>query len=334
MKKITLLLFSLLLANNVSSQITKTKVAKKEELKSTEPYDSLQNFLEKNVYKYLNQDLYLIEKSESLRKYGYRGFLTNYEKVDYSKMTTKEMYEASKPGANVYKCCDSYSSKYEELKAKYFNVIDIHKHPQAEENESLYGKKFYLELIEKESKDTLYFEYDSQFKHSFPFLVVGFYEKQKEKLVGKEFVFKDNTLNVSSGSGLDIETGKPITIITGDKWKCVDLTIEEKYYTLAVVVENSAGQKTTVSYDTTFDDRSYAFTANEADKLKAKFGAGNFETILQGKVKIGMTKEMCKLSWGEPNDINQTISAGRNSEQWVYDENYLYFDGNKLTTIQ
>tara|TARA_R110002111_G_scaffold239342_1_gene300992 strand:+ start:82 stop:1047 length:966 start_codon:yes stop_codon:yes gene_type:complete len=320
--------------NNATSQITKTKIAKKEESKITEPYDSIQNFLGKDVYKYMNQDLYLIEKSESLRKYGYRGFLTSYKRVDYSKMTRKEMYEASKPNANVYKCCDSYNSKYEELKAKYFKVIDIHKHPRAEESQYIYGKEYYLELVEKESKDTLYYEYDSEFKHSFPFLVVGFYEKQKEKLNGQEFVFKDNTLNVSSGSGLDIKTGEPITIKTGDKWKFKDLTIEEKYYTLAIVVENSAGETTTVSYDTTFDDRNYAFTAKEADKLTVKFGAGNFEIILQGKVKIGMTKEMCKLSWGEPNDINRTISSGRNSEQWVYDDNYLYFDGNKLTTIQ
>ena len=322
MKKITLLLISIFLANNVSSQITKTKIAQKEELKSTEPYDSLQNFLGKDVYKYLDQDLYLIEKSESLRKYGYRNFVLDYQ------------YKGYRREENTYKCCDSYNSKYEDLKGKYFSVKAIHKHPKAEQSASLYGTKYYLELEEKESKDKVYYEYSTEFKHSFPFLVVGFYEKQKKKLVGNEYVFKNRTLEVSTGSGLDIVTGKPITIKTGEKWKCTDLTIEEKYYNLAVIVENSAGEKTSVSYNTTFDDRSYAFTAGEADKLKIKFGAGNFERILQGKVKIGMTREMCKLSWGEPNDINRTISSGRNSEQWVYDENYLYFDGDKLTTIQ
>ena len=158
--------------------------------------------------------------------------------------------------------------------------------------------------------------------------MVGFYEKAKEKIVGKEFVFKEGHL-----SQLDIVTGKPITFKTGSKWKCTDLTIEEKYYNLAVIVVNSAGATTTARYEI-FDFGNFPIEAKEADKLKAKFGAGNFEIILQGKVKIGMTKEMCKLSWGEPNDINRTISSGRNSEQWVYDENYLYFDGNKLTTIQ
>ncbi|MFX9016039.1 hypothetical protein ABTN29_20430 [Acinetobacter baumannii] len=34
--------------------------------------------------------------------------------------------------------------------------------------------------------------------------------------------------------------------------------------------------------------------------------------ILEGKVKIGMTKEMCLLAWGEPKKINETITAGKN----------------------
>jgi hypothetical protein len=322
MKKITLLLITIFLANNISAQITKTKIAKKEELKNTEPYDSLQNFLGKDVYKYLNQDLYLIEKSESLRKYGYDKFVIDYQ------------YKGYRREENTYKCCDSYNSKYEDLKGKYFSVKAIHKHPKAEQSASLYGTKYYLELEEKESKDKVYYEYSTEFKHSFPFLVVGFYEKQKELLVGNEFVFTDRILKVSSGSGIDIVTGKPITIKTGEKWKCKDLTIEEKYYTLALVLENSLGETTTVSYDSTFDERHFAYTAKEADKYRTKFGTEKFNLILAGKVRIGMTKEMCKLSWGEPNDINSTISSGRNSEQWVYDENYLYFDNGILKTIQ
>jgi hypothetical protein len=47
-----------------------------------------------------------------------------------------------------------------------------------------------------------------------------------------------------------------------------------------------------------------------------------------------MTKEMCKLSWGEPEKINETITAGQKSEQWVYSDNYLYFDNGKLRAIQ
>ena len=76
------------------------------------------------------------------------------------------------------------------------------------------------------------------------------------------------------------------------------------------------------------------FTDKEAEKYKARFGLDIWNTILQGKVRIGMTKEMCRLSWGDPEKINETITAGKKSEQWVYTDNYIYFDNGKVTAIQ
>lgn len=60
----------------------------------------------------------------------------------------------------------------------------------------------------------------------------------------------------------------------------------------------------------------------------------NWQLIKQSKVMIGMTKEECKLSWGEPKDINQTIFENKQSEQWVYSDNYLYFNNGILSAIQ
>ena len=37
---------------------------------------------------------------------------------------------------------------------------------------------------------------------------------------------------------------------------------------------------------------------------------------------------------GGPQKINETITAGKKTEQWVYEDNYLYFDNDKLTVIQ
>jgi len=60
-----------------------------------------------------------------------------------------------------------------------------------------------------------------------------------------------------------------------------------------------------------------------------------WEKIQNGKVKIGMTKEECELSWGKPKDINKTITSGILSEQWVYStSSYLYFTNGKLESIQ
>ena len=64
--------------------------------------------------------------------------------------------------------------------------------------------------------------------------------------------------------------------------------------------------------------------------------SNNIWTLIQnGKVKIGMTKQECKLSWGEPKNINTTSGNFGVHEQWVYSiDSYLYFENGKLTTIQ
>ena len=60
--------------------------------------------------------------------------------------------------------------------------------------------------------------------------------------------------------------------------------------------------------------------------------------ITNGQIMLGMTKEMTIASWGQPNDINRTVTIYGTSEQWVYEglysRTYLYFDENVLTSWQ
>lgn len=53
-------------------------------------------------------------------------------------------------------------------------------------------------------------------------------------------------------------------------------------------------------------------------------------------VSIGMTKEqVLASSWGKPEKINTTTNRYGSHEQWVYGSGgYLYFDNDKLTSIQ
>lgn len=317
MRKITFTVLLTAFATIAFGQITTTKVAPKIEQIDI-PYDSTQNFLKGDIYKYIGQELYVKGKSEGLREYGYEGF-----SKDYTMSTLGNI-------SNVYKCCDSYNSKYDSLVEKYFKVIDI----VTTDGTTIpfikfgkdYNKKYFLKLVRKDNSDTVYYHYDG-YEHSFPFIVVGFFEKQQKNFVSREFVFNDSEFKDAT----DIQTGKTVTIKTGQKWKCVDLTIEDKYYNLSLIFENSLGEKTANEYDRVLN---VAYTAKEADSYKKKFGETIWNTILTGKVKIGMTKEMCKLSWGEPHDINQTTTSGKTSEQWVYSDNYLYFDKGILTAIQ
>jgi hypothetical protein len=322
-KSITLLLTAMTVTISFG-QITTTKVAPKVDQVDNTPYDSTENYAELSPMKYVGQELYLKGKAESLRKYGYADFV-----LDYNKSTLGN-------NSNIYKCCESYNSKYDDLNGKYFKVLDVIKHPKATSGNStddyLYGKKWFLKLQEKESGDIVYFQYSGQHEHAFPFIVVGFFEKQKKRVAGMEFIFSEKYL----ASSTEITTGKPISKTIGQVWKCVDLTIDEKYYNLSLIVENTLGEKTTVSYDGVFGKYHLgrAYTVSEAASYRKLFGSDNFDLVLQGKVKIGFTKEMCRLSWGEPKDINETITSGKKSEQWVYDKNYLYFDNGVVTAMQ
>ena len=58
--------------------------------------------------------------------------------------------------------------------------------------------------------------------------------------------------------------------------------------------------------------------------------------IQDGKIWIGMSKEMAIASIGHPSDINRTVMQSMTQEQWVYAERgiYLYFSNNILSTFQ
>lgn len=62
------------------------------------------------------------------------------------------------------------------------------------------------------------------------------------------------------------------------------------------------------------------------------------QDILNGRIRIGMSREEVRASWGAPNDINRTVTANNVSEQWVYgsirNRRYAYFDNGLLTAIQ
>lgn len=313
-------LFSLVLFafNNIYGQITTTKIVEKSDAQLNKNYDSTLNFLSKDVYKYVGQELYLNQKSKELRKFGYADFYVRIAKYKYENA--------------VYKCCESFNSIYDSIAGKYFKVLEVTKHPQASEMEFLYGDKYFLKLEEKQSKDIVYYEYDAKYDHSFPFIVVGYFEKIKKASIGKEIIFQDPFITGST----DITSGSEISVITGEKWTCTDLTIEDKYYNISLIFENIKRQKIALEYEYVLGKYGglNSFTVREADAYKKKFGIIYWTYILRGKVKLGMTKEMCLLSWGEPKSKNETITSRNHSEQWVYENNYLYFDKGILTAIQ
>jgi hypothetical protein len=340
MKKFIIIPFIILFISvKLYSQISLRKVNSKDISQTTKKYDSLKNFVGENVNEYIGQDLYLKPLSKSRQSYGYEDFFNNYEVIlnkTYSTESERQLalYYAQKD--NIYKCCGEGNiySKYEALANKYFTVLSVIKDPKAEQDELLYGDKYYLKLQDKDSKEILYFKYSSRFDFSFPFVVVGYYLKLKNLKIGTKYVVRGKNW-IDDDVMRDVNTGKPVSdFIAGKIWKCTDVIIEDRFNTISLVLQNEKKEEITID-DRRIDDKRDILSFEEAEKYKKKFGLELYLLILNGKVKIGMTKEMAVLAWGKPKDINETILKNLKSEQWVYNNgNYIYFTNGVLSGIQ
>jgi hypothetical protein len=75
----------------------------------------------------------------------------------------------------------------------------------------------------------------------------------------------------------------------------------------------------------------------KAKKLTDKYPAWPeeiCEVVAEKRIRIGMTKEQVRVSWGKPERVNRTVTSRSNHEQWVYGGAYLYFDDDILTSFQ
>jgi len=247
-------------------------------------YDSTKNFLGEEVHGYLDQELYLPHQNERLREYGWHNFDDDY------------------PTSSIH---GGYN--YDELADKYFIVTKIDK------AEYSFGDYIFT-LKERKNGSIYYFQYQPSFKHSFPFIAVGYYNKMKENYVGRDYLL------VKKGEA--------------SLWHSIDLSLDPVYFSLKLILENAQNDKELFLFEF-INSPNMILLKNKADSLKVEYGDELWATALKGIARIGMAKELCEIAWGKPIKINQTIITGKKSEQWVYlNDQYLYFENGVLVGIQ
>ena len=168
------------------------------------------------------------------------------------------------------------------------------------------------------------------------------YEDSSDYLIACDFIlqisgfygyWKDNELFI-------FEIGKNVTVMDGyyetTKYKTVSLENKNGEYRL--VAEGDIGTYAFVIRDDTVKYFSWGITPTNITtsndyvsliKLPNDYG---FPTEPQ----IGMTAEEVRNStWGEPQDVNTTITAYHTTEQWCYSNNrYVYLEDGIVTSIQ
>ena len=196
------------------------------------------------------------------------------------------------------------------------------------------------------------------------YIVLSHIEKLKDSLVGKEYVYQYDGGSYGSPIKQVGSNNKMTEVPNKTIWKCIDVCAQLQLGNSVlysanpfIVLQNDKYGQGYCYFSTTFNNEDPVFVyrmtekqeydaKNKADqkakqerinKLSAKYGKYYAKLIAEGKVVRGMTKEMCKESWGEPDDINVSIGSWGRHEQWVYGEihsSYLYFENGKLTAIQ
>jgi hypothetical protein len=60
-----------------------------------------------------------------------------------------------------------------------------------------------------------------------------------------------------------------------------------------------------------------------------------FEDAIGHKnIMVGMSSDQVRRSWGSPERINSSGGISGSHEQWIYGDDYVYFDADKLTSWQ
>lgn len=336
MKKVILIIVTLNSYVFTSGQIQKLEISDPKEIPVAK-YDSTSNFVGKNYIQLIGQELYLLGVDGGV---GYQGFTTDLK------------FNSDDKG-NVYKPTNKNSpfTKYQEVAEKYYTVLEVLSHPKLKDSKFLYGHIYFLKLQEKVSGDILYYRYEPDYEFKFPFIIVGYYLKQKQSFFGKQYVVRGRNWNDYGKNTpiTDIKSGLPVSEFKiGSIWTIVDISIkaakDEYSYAysknVVLILENSIKEKIQMPIDAVKWEWAL-FEKEIADKYKQKFGDEIWQKILESKIWLNMTDVMCKLSWGTPNDINKTVTATSKSEQWVYKnkvytpgDHYLYFTDGILTAMQ
>lgn len=281
-------------------------------------YDSLSNFLKGNYNQYIGQTLTIIPSAGEYKKESYSGFIKDPNKSRYSK---SNIYSASKKVKSI-----NDGTPYDDLVDRYFEVIDVVK---------VMGIT-YLKLQDELNEEIIYFDYKPDYEHTFPFIIKGYFEKQRNLLINKVYYARTSKLNHFSHytqNTTDI-LGNEFKADIGSEWEIIDVLAQESNLSSKILLK-MRGMDSEI-YVVKDLMKEYDVVEKELyEPIKNLYDDDIFNKVLRHLYYIGWDTYLVRLSIGNPNKINTTYSNGAKSEQWVYgDGRYLYFNEGKLTAIQ
>lgn len=176
------------------------------------------------------------------------------------------------------------------------------------------------------------------------FIIIGYYEKLRKRLTGQKVVnLRQNNTNYGGDKIVyNLADGKPFTSIPENNiWTITDLSIIESsgisglcyILTSEEIPQAFAEFKPSNFLDFETYEKENQQRREWGKSMIQKYGKVKGQLIIDGKVKIGFTREMCKEALGNPDTINKSSWAWGTSEQWIYGKKYFYFKNGVLSSI-
>ncbi len=346
--------FLFLLIFTISSafaQIGTLTISPKVEERVIMPYDSLENITRSNLPSLVGQKIQIIpqQRTSSL---GLDTGPTLYN----SKPST--MFNNDKV-VNPDTRFTIYNSKFGSFDNEVFDIVGV---------DSIFDSDFYTYrtghfylIVKNEKYPTNHYldialtndEYDSnkklirrtEFYNTMEFMILGYYEKCRQRLIGTKLVNKYPENKSLGGNYIvyNVSSGEPLTSIPENLvWTIKDITLinSQSYKGLGYILSSDSMPDCFTSYYLNSFENYDEFVKSQQEKKEWEqkmirtYGKTNGKLIIDGRVKIGFTKKMCEEAWGKPSEINKSIGSWGVHEQWVYGlGSYLYFENGKLTSI-
>ncbi|ENA1795715.1 hypothetical protein ABF176_002563 [Flavobacterium psychrophilum] len=336
-----LLIFSLLLATISNSQITTTKIEVKEKIKELKVYDGKSDF---EIY----------------------TDVEDYRQYIGQKIYTKKSY------APIYtstgEVCNDYQNKYFTIKNVKKSKIRVDSRPQFDMQ-----TRDVFELTNDENGEIYYYRLDDFNPYSL--ILVPYFLNLKKAYENKKYVIvsywrEDGFTNEATNEWVVVDKK-----LYGGEWDCeVSVVEKDGQEKICYIMKSNAGEIISsekideqnhspdkfsivkklgieiyggIFFMSVEDYNAEIASKNKSKKdviaknnkriisLTQKYGKEKGVLIANGKVALGMNKEMCKESWGIPLKTDVEKTKGIIKETFIYGwSKRLHFENNKLVKIE
>lgn len=225
---------------------------------------------------------------------------------------------------------------YKEIAGKVFEIVKI------EERKPDYFEETYITLKQVDSAFTI----EHKARISRPFQKSQWEKNDSDDYVyvlpnaiytGEIDSFKEKYLNKEFYSKFLVNWKRY------KKVKIIEVGAGKENEPIRAIVVNENGDKEQIDFCTCgtnvssvylFSNSMNNFFTTENPKNSYKGKEENWELICERKIKIGFTEDELRFSWGNPNKINETTVSGKQHQQFVYSDQYVYLENGIVTSFQ